>query len=107
MMRNTANVRPRTAIRTITPSWRARRVSRYTSRMRIWLAFVLAGLVACGGPTKDPEGPTGGGGGGGGTKPLGPGDVAFEIPPIEVKGLVFEPEALGRPGMPLVAAKRK
>jgi tetratricopeptide (TPR) repeat protein len=77
----------------------------YTSRMRISLAFVLVGFVACGGPTKGPEGPNGGGGGG--SKPAGPGDVSFEVPPIEVKGLVFEPEALGRPGMPLVEAKRK
>lgn len=74
--------------------------------MRNSLAFVLAGLVACGGPTTGPEGPTGSGGGGGG-KPLGPGDVSFEVPAIEVKGLVFEPEALGRPGMPLVEAKKK
>jgi tetratricopeptide (TPR) repeat protein len=74
--------------------------------MRTSLAFVLAGLVACGGSTKGPDGPSGGGGGGGG-KPLGPGDVSFEIPVIEVKGLLFEPEALGRPGMPLVEAKKK
>jgi tetratricopeptide (TPR) repeat protein len=74
--------------------------------MRKWLAFVFAGLVACGGPTKGPDSPSGGGGGGG-SKPLGPGDVAFEVPPIEVKGLVFEPEALGRPGMPMVASKDK
>lgn len=73
--------------------------------MRTLLAFVLAGLVACGGPTKGPEGPTAGGGGD--SKPLGPGDVSFEVPPIEVKGLLFEPEALGRPGMPLVEAKKK
>jgi tetratricopeptide (TPR) repeat protein len=78
----------------------------YTSRMRTSLAFVLAGLVACGGPTKGPEDPNGAGGGGG-SKPAGPGDVSFEVPPIEVKGLLFEPEALGRPGMPLVSAKRK
>ena len=75
--------------------------------MRISLAFVLAGLVACGGPSKGPEGPKGSGGEGGGAKPAGPGDVSFEIPAIEVKGLAFEPEALGRPGMPLVEAKKK
>ncbi|HEY5947243.1 MAG TPA: AgmX/PglI C-terminal domain-containing protein [Kofleriaceae bacterium] len=74
--------------------------------MRKSLAFVVAGLAACGGPTKGPEGPNGGGGGGG-SKPAGPGDVSFEVPPIEVKGLIFEPEALGRPGMPLVEAKKK
>ncbi len=35
-----------------------------------------------------------------------PGDVSFEIPPIELKGTILEPDALGRPGMPLVNAKR-
>lgn len=75
--------------------------------MRISVAFVLAGLVACSGATKGPEGPNAGGGGGGANKPAGPGDVSFEVPPIEVKGLLFEPEALGRPGMPLVEAKKK
>jgi len=73
--------------------------------MRYWLAFVLAGLVACGGSQKGPEGPGGGGGGGG--KPMGPGDVSFDTAPIKIEGILFEPEALGRPGMPLVEAKRK
>lgn len=80
----------------------------YTSRMRNSLAFVVAGLVACGGPTKGPEGPGSGSGGGGGTsKPTGPGDVSFEVQAQEVKGLTFEPDALGVPGMPLVEAKKK
>lgn len=36
------------------------------------------------------------------------GDVSFELPPIEVKGVVYEPDPeFGRPGMPLVDAKRK
>jgi hypothetical protein len=35
------------------------------------------------------------------------GDVSVDIPAIEIKGAVHEPEALGRPGMPLVEAKRK
>ena len=74
--------------------------------MRKSLAFVLTGLVACGGPAAGPVGPSGGGGGAGGSKPTGPGDVSFEVPAIEVKGLLFEPEALGRPGMPIVNAKR-
>ncbi len=38
---------------------------------------------------------------------MGPGDVSFEVQPQEIKGLMFEPEALGLPGMPLVAAKKK
>lgn len=79
----------------------------YTSRMRTLLAFVLAGLVACGGPTKGPEGPNGGGGGGSGSKPSGPGDVVIEVPRIEVKGTVYEPEALTRPDMQLYEPKRK
>lgn len=74
--------------------------------MRIAFGFVLAGLVACGPASKGAEEP-GGAGGGEASKPLGPGDVSFEVPPIEVKGLLFEPEALGSPGMPLVEAKKK
>jgi hypothetical protein len=35
------------------------------------------------------------------------GDVSVEIAAIEIKGVVHEPEALGRPGMPLVEAKKK
>lgn len=68
---------------------------------------VLLGLAACGGaPT--PSTTTGESGtGSAGIKPAAAGDVSFEIPVIEVKGVAFEPEALGRPGMPLVAAKKK
>ena len=36
-----------------------------------------------------------------------PGDVSFEIQPQDIKGMIFEPEALVSPGMPLVAAKKK
>jgi tetratricopeptide (TPR) repeat protein len=80
--------------------------------MRNSLAFVLAGLVACGGSTKGPENPGGAGGGAGAgsaTKSTGPGDVSFEIQAQEIKGLTFEPEAMGlmSPGMPLVEAKKK
>ncbi|MFT3692514.1 MAG: AgmX/PglI C-terminal domain-containing protein [Kofleriaceae bacterium] len=70
----------------------------------------LAGLVAtlavaCGGGTA--EGPkTTTGGGGTTAKPGSAGDVSFDVPGIEVKGVYFEPEALGRPGMPLVDSKR-
>jgi hypothetical protein len=75
--------------------------------MRTSFAFVLVGLAACGGPAKDPEGPTGAGGGDGGAKAQTPGDVSFEVSSIEIKGMMFEPEALGRPGMPLVHPKKK
>jgi tetratricopeptide (TPR) repeat protein len=74
--------------------------------MRNSLAFVFAGLVACGGSTKGPEGPGSGGGAGGGGKPQGPGDVSFDIQPQQIEGMLFEPEALISPGMPLVQAKR-
>jgi endonuclease III len=42
-------------------------------------------------------------------KPSVPGDVSFEIQAQEIKGLTFEPEAMGlmTPGMPLVNAKKK
>jgi hypothetical protein len=74
------------------------------------LPFLMLSLVvACGGTqdkTTTPNG-NGGTGGGGGGKPAAAGDVSFDLTGIEVKGVVFEPEALGRPGMPLVEAKKK
>ncbi|MBV8756353.1 MAG: AgmX/PglI C-terminal domain-containing protein [Deltaproteobacteria bacterium] len=77
--------------------------------MRSSLAMLLFGLVACGGgAAKGPESPGGGGGGsaeGGGSKPTAAGDVSFEVPNIEVKGVAFEPQALGTPGMPLAEPK--
>ncbi len=72
------------------------------------LSFLLCALVACGGTPKETTTPTGSGAGGGdSTKPAAAGDVSFDVAGIEIKGLVFEPEALGRPGMPLVEAKKK
>jgi hypothetical protein len=76
------------------------------------LSFLLVTLVACGGTQGqgeeaiNPAAPAG-------PSPAGPakkttsGDVSFELPAIEVKGVVYEPDAIGRPGMPLVEAKRK
>jgi hypothetical protein len=63
-------------------------------------------LAACGGAQSTGT-DTGGTGSGSATKPAAAGDAVFEIPTIDVRGLVFEPEALGRPGMPLVDAKKK
>ena len=60
--------------------------------------------IGCGGGTA--EGPKTTTGAGSAAKPGSPGDVSFEVPAIEIKGVLFEPEALGRPGMPLVDAKR-
>ncbi len=71
------------------------------------LSFLLCALVACGGTPKETTTPTGGGAAGGTAKPAAAGDVSFDVAGIEIKGLVFEPEALGRPGMPLVEAKKK
>jgi len=69
------------------------------------LAAITFG-VACGGGPKD--GPTTpGGGGGSAAKPAAAGDVSLELPAVEIKGVIFEPEALGRPGMPLYAPKDK
>ena len=71
------------------------------------VSFLLCTLVACGGTPDKATTPGSGGAGGSDSKPAAAGDVSFEVPAIEVKGLVFEPEALGRPGMPLVEAKKK
>ena len=43
------------------------------------------------------------------TRKVTSGDVSFDLPPsssTEIKGVVYVPEALGRPGMPLVDPKR-
>ena len=75
--------------------------------MRTSLAVVLFGLVACGGGApKESTTPAGGAGSAGGpAKPTAAGDVSFEIPGIEIKGIAFEPQALGTPGMPLAEPK--
>lgn len=77
--------------------------------MRCSLLLALGVLLtgACGPASPDVAGPPPGGAPADAGKPAAAGDVALEIAPIAIKGLVFEPEALGRPGMPLVAAKRK
>jgi hypothetical protein len=72
---------------------------------RFFLGSLTTVLVACGGAQTSTTTPAGGNAGGTG-KPAAAGDVSFDLGPIEIKGVVFEPEALGRPGMPLVNAKR-
>ena len=62
--------------------------------------------AACGGAQSTGTG-TGGTGSGSSTKPAAAGDAVFDVPTVEIRGIVFEPEALGRPGMPLVDAKKK
>jgi len=74
--------------------------------MRSSLAFVLFGLVACGGASKEgTTTPTGGGAGSAAAKPTAAGDVSFDVTGIEIKGVEFEPQALGTPGMPLAEPK--
>src|SRR5262249_10554438 len=41
------------------------------------------------------------------TRKVTSGDVALELPATEIKGVIYEPTALDRPGMPLIEAKRK
>jgi hypothetical protein len=71
------------------------------------LSFLLVALVACAGAQEEGPKPEAGG-----TTPASPakraasGDVSFEVPTVEVKGTVYEPDALIRPGMPLVDPKK-
>jgi len=72
------------------------------------LPLLLVVCLGCGGTGKD--GPTTpGSNAGSAIKPAAAaGDVSLEItPPFEIKGVIFEPEALGRPGMPLYLPKQK
>lgn len=85
--------------------------------MKSWplLLSLLSLLSGCGPMNPDaPANPTGGGGATGagtsGVKPGQPaaaGDVSIDLESFAITGLVFEPTALNRPGMPLVEPKRK
>jgi len=90
-------------------AWRRRADPLYTSRMKI-LWFLLVTLAACAGTQQEETTPPIPG-----TTPTPPppptkgavsGDVSFEIPAIEIKGVVFEPEAIDRPGMSLYDPKK-
>ncbi len=73
-------------------------------------ALLFAGLVACAGATPDPTTPikTGTGTSAGKTPGMAAaGDVSLDIGPTDIKGVYFEPLALGKPGVPLVGAKKK
>ena len=77
---------------------------------RSLLLSLLSVAVACGGGGAASDGsttPGGGGGGGGGSKPAQAGDVSIEVPGFQIKGKVFEPQALGRPGIPTSPPKKK
>lgn len=85
--------------------WRALGDVLYTSRMQR-LSFLFVALAACGGTQAGPTTTGSGGGGGGGGGAGVAGDVSIDLPSTDIKGIVFEPEALGRPGMPQVKAKK-
>ena len=72
----------------------------------LWLllALTLPLLAACGGAqtsTNTAGGPTTGG------KPAAAGDVAFDVGPTEIKGVVFQPNALDRPPMATTGGRKK
>ncbi len=70
-------------------------------------AFLLA-AAACGGTPETAKTPGGGSGSSAGpAKPAVAGDVSFDVPTIEIKGMLFLPEALERPGMMLSPPKKK
>jgi tetratricopeptide (TPR) repeat protein len=73
------------------------------------LPSLLCIATGCGGGGAASDGATtsGGGGGGGGSKPAQAGDVSIEVPAFPIKGKVFEPQALGRPGIPTSPPKKK
>lgn len=71
------------------------------------LSLVLVACLGCGGTGKDGPTTPGSNAPGSGAKPAAAGDVSLDIPPIEIKGVIFEPEALGRPGMPLYEPKNR
>lgn len=80
----------------------------YTSRMRISLAFAVVALAACGAPVEGPNAPgQGAGSGSGSAAATASGDRSFAVPPIDIQGVVFVPDALGMPGIPVVEAKHK
>lgn len=69
------------------------------------LAGLLVLALGCGGGTA--EGPSTNSGTGDAAKTSGgPGDASFDVGPIPISGVTFEPEGLGRPGMPMVDSKR-
>ena len=87
-------------------AWRRRADPLYTSRMKI-LSFLLVTLTACAGTQEETSKPVAGPvSTPTPAKPAVSGDVSFEIPVVEIKGALFEPDAIGRPDMPLYDPKR-
>jgi hypothetical protein len=71
------------------------------------LSALLLALAACGGTQDGSTTPGGGTGGGSGSQPGVAGDGNHELDAFEIKGLIFEPQGLGRPGMPRADPKKK
>lgn len=77
------------------------------TRLSVLLTLMILGACA-GAQQEDATQPTAPGPSSAPPKRVTSGDVSFDLPPIEIKGVVYEPDAaLGRPGMPLVEAKHK
>jgi tetratricopeptide (TPR) repeat protein len=94
-------------VRNITPVIPTRAVPVYTyAHMKQLVGLIALAVVGCGGGNAE-DTKTTTGAGSGAAKSGAAGDVSFEVPGIEIKGVMFEPEALGRPGMPLVDSKQK
>jgi tetratricopeptide (TPR) repeat protein len=72
--------------------------------MKSW-SLLLVMLVACAGTQEESIKPITGLAPAP-AKPMVSGDVSFEIPAFAIKGAVFEPNAIGRPDMPLYDPKR-
>jgi len=72
------------------------------------LSFLLVTLVACGGKQDSVNQPATPGPGAPSpmSRPAASGDVSFELPAVKIDGAVYEPEAIDRPGMPLVDPKK-
>lgn len=90
-------------------TWQSRGDPLYTSRMKR-LSVLLVTLGACAGTQPEEATPpaTPGPTASAPVKRVTSGDVSFELDRQDIKGVVYEPDpGLGRPGMPLVEAKRK
>ena len=73
------------------------------------LSFLLVTLVACGGThdnVNSPVAPVAAAGGPTTSRPTASGDVSFELAAAKIEGVVYEPEAITRPGVPLVDSKK-
>lgn len=73
----------------------------------VWASIVSAAVAVagCGGAPPAVENP--GDGSGSAAPAASDADLAIEMPKVELKGISFRPEALGRPPVPIVEAKKK